>query len=466
MQKIHEECGVFGVSLTTEEAVGITYNGLLSLQHRGQEGAGIATVHDNNIKCHKDEGLVTEVFGDRLTKMKQSKIAVGHTSYFENAENMRDNSGPFVREYLTGRLVTSFNGNITNVKTIKEQLKNEGLYFKSICDGEVVSALIAYHTSKNKGNIYEGVIASCKQLQGAFSIVVASGDGKIVAIRDPAGYRPLCVGKSDIGVAVSSESCALDVNGFEFLYDLLPGEVVVFENAKITKKQLVLKTLSKEDAKNGLCCFEYVYFARSDSVIDGVGVSISRFNIGAALAKEHPANADYVIGVPDSGLDAAIGYAQASGIPLATGFVKNRYVGRSFIYPTQSQRDGVVKVKLNPLKSIMNGHRVVLVDDSIVRGTTMRRVIARVRDAGAKEVHVRISSPPFMHVCKYGTKIDSEDDLIARKLSVQQICELIGADSLGFVSVEGINKACGDGKIKLCTACFDGYGDNGACKSH
>jgi amidophosphoribosyltransferase len=412
--KLSEECAVFGVSLTTDEAVGITYNGLLSLQHRGQEGAGMAVVKDNSIICHRNIGLVSEVFsGTKLSELPKGHIAVGHSRYSTTGGNKKENIGPFLTEYLTGRLATAHNGNVTNAKELRKKLKGYGLQFKATSDSEVVALLIAYCVKKEQSAI-SGVIEAVKQLRGAFSLIIASGKNKLIAVRDPNGFRPLCLGQSGIGFAIASESCALDACGFKFLRDVMPGEMIVIENGKITSESL---ELSQKESDRGLCIFEYVYFARPDSVIDGLSVYDARYNMGYALAEEYPVDADVVCGVPDSGLDAAYGYSTKSGIPLVSGFVKNRYIGRSFIYPTQTQRDSAVRLKLNPLAASIKGKRIVLVDDSIVRGTTSEKIVRSLKNAGAKEVHMGISSPPFRHTCHYGTDIDSEENLIANKMS-------------------------------------------------
>lgn len=450
---LNEKCAIFGVSLITNEAAGITYNGLLALQHRGQDSAGIAIINDNSILCHKDVGLVSEVFsGDGLEALPKGKTAVGHTLYSTYGKNKRENSGPFVTEYLTGRIATAHNGNITNAVEIREELKGYGLRFDTTSDSEVISSLIAYHITK-KQSLVKGVIEASDLLRGAFSLVVASGDNKIVAIRDPNGFRPLCIGRNSIGYAVASESCALDVCGFEFTRDVTPGEVIVFENGNIISENV---ELHKREDNRGLCIFEYVYFARTDSVIDDLSVYEARYNMGSVLANEYPVNADVVCGVPDSGLEAASGFSAMSGIPLAPGFVKNRYIGRSFIYPTQTQRDSAVRLKLNPLAANIRGKKVVLVDDSIVRGTTSKKIVNTLKNAGAKEVHMRISSPPFRHICHYGTDIDSEGNLIANKMDMDRIQSEIGADSLGYISIDGLKQACGKCSLSFCTACFTG----------
>ena len=457
-RKLNEECGIFGVSLTTDEAAGITYNGLLSLQHRGQEGAGIAVVTGNNhILCVKDVGLVSEVFSDKkLENLQKGSAAVGHTRYSTTGSNIKENVGPFVTEYLTGRIATAHNGNITNAKEIRNTLKGYGICFDATSDSEVVSSLIAYCIMKDR-NVISGVVKAADMLRGAFSLVILCEENKLIAVRDPNGFRPLCLGQNDAGWIAASESCALDACGFAFVRDVQPGELVVIENGKITHQSVALE---KKESGRGICIFEYVYFARPDSAIDGLSVYDARYNMGIVLASEYPVDADVVCGVPDSGLDAANGYSAKSGIPLVTGFVKNRYIGRSFIYPNQSQRTSAVRLKLNPLKATIRGKRVVLVDDSIVRGTTSEKIVRSLKNAGAKEVHIRISSPPFRHTCHYGTDIDNEENLIANKMSADEICRECGADSLGYISIEGLKSACAKCVLPFCTACFTGNNVN------
>lgn len=452
--KIHEACAVFGVSTRKEEAAGITYNGLLTLQHRGQEGAGIAVVSQGKILYHKNLGLVSEVFsGNILQNRLKAHVAVGHARYSTTGSNTKENVGPFITEYLTGRIATAHNGNITNALELKKMLKSFGVDFNSGSDSEVVSALTAYHITREQDTL-KGVIKACEYLTGAFSLIIASSENKLIAVRDPNGYRPLCIGKNRDGIAVASESCALDTCGFEFVRDVRPGEVVVIENGEITYEEVALKN---RDEDGGLCIFEYIYFARHDSVIDGLSVYEARVNMGKVLAREYPVEADIVCGVPDSGLEAAIGYSMMSNIPLVPAFVKNRYIGRSFIYPTQDMRDYAVRLKLNPLKANVDGKSIVLVDDSIVRGTTSEKIVRSLKNAGAKEVHLRISSPPFKFTCHYGTDIDSPDNLIANKMNVDEICRQIGADSLGYISIEGLNEACKKCRLCFCTGCFTGH---------
>jgi amidophosphoribosyltransferase len=455
-KKLNEECAVFGVSLTTDEAAGITYNGLLALQHRGQEGAGIAVANNRSIVCRKDAGLVSEVFpGEEIKKLPKGSVAVGHTRYSTTGHNAKENVGPFVTEYLTGRIATAHNGCITNAPEIRGELESLGIHFGATGDSEVVSSLIAYSITKEK-NALAGVTAAAKLLKGAFSLIIATSKNKLIAVRDPNGFRPLCIGNNGIGSIVASETCALDACGFEFVRDVLPGEVIMIEKGEITHQGVKLE---KKDIDRGLCIFEYVYFARPDSVVDGLSVYNARFNMGLALAKEYPVQADVVCGVPDSGMEAAYGYSAGSGIPLIPGFVKNRYIGRSFIYPKQSQRDSAVRLKLNPLSASIRGKRIVLVDDSIVRGTTSEKIVKSLKNAGAKEVHMRISSPPFCYTCHYGTDIDSEENLIANKMSLDEICKKIGADSLGYISLDGLKQACGGCALDFCTACFTGNDD-------
>ena len=452
-RKINEECAVLGVSLRSNEAVGITYNGLLTLQHRGQESAGIAVVADGNIICKKDVGLVSEVFSNEtLAGLPSSGVTIGHTRYSTTGNHNQENTGPFVIEYLTGRIVAAHNGNIANASELRIMLESYGLRFKSSSDSEVIASLLAYRIVKEKDSM-KGIAKAIDELEGAFSLVIATADGNLFAVRDPQGFRPLCLGKSDSGIIVASESCALDSCGFDFVRDVKPGETVLIKEGNILSSSITPK---KKNQNLGLCIFEYVYFARPDSVIDGLSVYEARYNMGLQLFAEHPAEADIVCGVPDTGLDAAIGYADASALPLVNGFVKNRYIGRSFIYPTQDKRLSAVRLKLNPLRESLKGKRVVLVDDSIVRGTTSEIIIENLKAAGAKEVHYRISSPPFKFICRYGTDIDRMENLIANRMSIDEIEKKIGADSLGYISLEGLKNACSKCTLSFCSACFSG----------
>ncbi len=454
IEKLHEECAVFGISIDGGEAAGLTYNGLLAMQHRGQEGAGIAVLSDRNILYHKGEGLVSEVFtAPVLAKQPQSHIAVGHCRYSTTGNNSPQNVQPFLTEYLTGRIATVHNGNITNAGSLRAKLTELGCGFTASSDSEVVSSLVAYEIV-SCGDTVQGVINAARQMEGAFSMIVLTSADQLIAVRDPHGFRPLCIGESPHGTVIASESCALDSCDFKFLRDVMPGEVVVVEDGKIVSSSIELHAKAK-----GICIFEYVYFARPDSVIEGLSVYEARCNMGRILAKEHPVEADMVCGVPDSGNEAAVGYAQESGIPLIPGFVKNRYIGRSFIFPTQLQRESAVRMKLNPLRHNVDGKRVILVDDSIVRGTTSARIVKTLRDAGAKEVHLRISSPPFRHTCYFGTDIGDESNLIANKISIEEIREKINVDSLGFISEAGLRASCNKCSLPFCMGCFTGdYG--------
>lgn len=454
-EKPREECAVFGVSLrpdaSSAEAPGIAYNALLAMQHRGQEGCGIAAGYGSAIPCVKGVGLVSEVFTqEAMRQLGQSRCAIGHTRYSTTGGGGVTNVQPFVSDFLTGRIATAHNGNVTNSRELRARLKELGLDFSATSDTEVIAALIAYLTLRG-GEFYTAVREAAKLLVGAFCLVILASNHKLIALRDPNGYRPLCIGESESGLCVASETCALDSCGFRYVRDVAPGEILLLEDGRITRSQVCLTA-----RRQSLCVFEYVYFARPDSVIDGLSVYEARLNMGRQLAREHPVEADVVCGVPDSGLDAAQGYALESGIPLATGFVKNRYIGRSFIFPTQAQRENAVALKLNPLRSAVEGKRVVLVDDSIVRGTTCGRIVAAIRRAGAREVHLRISAPPFLHNCYFGTDIGDEENLIANRLSLEEIRRKTGADTLGYISVAGLLEACKGSNLELCTACFTG----------
>ena len=449
--KLHEECGVFGITgAQNGEAAGIVYNALLSLQHRGQESAGIAATSGKSILFHKNKGLVSEVFTPEvLSKLPRGGTAIGHVRYSTTGSNTRDNAQPIITEFFRGRIAIAHNGNIINAKPLRDMLESFGVLFTTSNDSEVISALIAYEMLKVE-TIEEAVVNACKKLVGAYSLTILSGQ-KLIAVRDPNGFRPLCLGRIDNETVFASETCALDTTGAAYVRDIKPGEIL-----SIDEKGKETSIMFDETGKKGLCIFELVYFARPDSYIDNVSVYKARVNAGAILAMEYPTNADIVCGVPDSGLEAAQGYSQYSGIPLGSAFVKNRYIGRSFIFPSQKQREAAVRLKLNPLKATIQGKRVILVDDSIVRGTTCAKIIASLRAAGAKEVHLRISSPPFIHTCHFGTDIDSEDNLIANKHSVEEIAKLVNADSLAYISTHGLTTACSGCNIEFCTGCFDG----------
>ena len=445
---IHEECGVFGVIATEPTNVaGITYYGLYALQHRGQESCGIVVNDDGVFVSHKDLGLVSEVFtGDILSHLPQGTMAVGHVRYGTTGGSNRNNCQPIEVNHQKGRMALAHNGNLSNAVELRTELELSGAIFHTTSDTET----IAYIVTKERlhaPSIEDAVSQAMNTLDGAYSLVLMSPQ-KLICARDPYGFRPLCYGKTPDGMyVVASESCSIHAVGAEVIRDVEPGEILVFtKNGVVSRKE----HCKKKDKK--LCIFEYIYFARPDSVIDGISVHTARVRAGHILAKTHPVDADIVIGVPDSGLDAALGYSEASGIPYGIGLIKNKYIGRTFIAP--GDRLDKVKIKLSAIEDVVKGKRVVLIDDSIVRGTTSGRIVKLIREAGAKEIHMRISSPPFLHPCYYGTDIDSEDHLIACKHTVSEISDMIGADSLGYLPVDKLYSLIeNDG---FCSACFCG----------
>ncbi len=449
---IHEECGVFGIydPNGTHHVTSCAYTALYALQHRGQESSGIAVNNDGLITIHKDLGLVPEVFNrEILDKLGDGQIAVGHVRYSTTGNHNRSNSQPLLVRHIKGPMVLAHNGNLTNAWELREKLELSGAIFHTTNDSEVISYIITEERLKNP-SIETALEQAMYQIKGAYSLVLMSPT-KLIAVRDPNGFRPLCMGKLDDATIFASESCALDSLGATFVRDLEPGEIVVVDK----NGERTIKTHCGT-AKSTMCVFEYIYFARPDSVINGASVHNARLRAGAFLALEHPVQADVVIGVPDSGLDAALGFARQSGIPYGVGFIKNRYIGRTFIQPNQKQRENSVKIKLNAVAATVKGKRVVLIDDSIVRGTTSQRIVKLLRDAGATEVHMRISSPPFISPCYFGTDIDSKDKLIACKMSVEEICKEVGADSLGYLSVGAVKQIAEGANCGFCTACFDG----------
>ncbi len=445
---IHEECGVFGVIATEPTNVaGITYYGLYALQHRGQESCGIVVNDDGVFVSHKDLGLVSEVFtGDILSNLPQGTMAVGHVRYGTTGGSNRNNCQPIEVNHQKGRMALAHNGNLSNAAELRTELELSGAIFHTTSDTET----IAYIVTKERlhaPSIEDAVSQAMNTLDGAYSLVLMSPQ-KLICARDPYGFRPLCYGKTPDGMyVVASESCSIHAVGAEVIRDVEPGEILVFtKNGVVSRKE----HCKKKDKK--LCIFEYIYFARPDSVIDGISVHTARVRAGHILAKTHPVDADIVIGVPDSGLDAALGYSEASSIPYGIGLIKNKYIGRTFIAP--GDRLDKVKIKLSAIEDVVKGKRVVLIDDSIVRGTTSGRIVKLIREAGAKEIHMRISSPPFLHPCYYGTDIDSEDHLIACKHTVSEISDMIGADSLGYLPVDKLYSLIeNDG---FCSACFCG----------
>mgnify|MGYP000603981684 FL=1 len=449
---IHEECGVFGVfARETTDVASLAYYALYALQHRGQESAGIAVNDDGVFTAYRDVGLVSEVFPkERLQALGTGSIAVGHVRYGTTGSDNKRNVQPILVNHFKGRMALAHNGNLTNSQELRQKLESNGSIFHTTTDSEVIAYIIVQERLKTS-SIEAAVSAAMGHIEGAYSLVISSPT-KLIAVRDPHGFRPLCMGHlKDGSVVFASESCALDAIGAEFDRDILPGEIVVAD-----KNGVRSDTSHCGKAEKRLCVFEFIYFARPDSVIDGSSVHIARQRAGAFLALEHPVQADIVIGVPDSGLDAAMGYARQSGIPYGMGFIKNKYIGRTFISPTQDMRENEVNIKLNPIRSVVEGKRVVLIDDSIVRGTTCRRTIDLLRKAGAKEIHMRVSAPPFVSECYYGTDIDDKNKLIANHHTVEEIAEIIGVDSLGYLSIEDVVKLADNTQGGFCTACFGG----------
>lgn len=450
---LHEECGVFGVFSNAEDldVAAATYHGLFALQHRGQESCGIY-VNDRGVQSgHKAKGLVNDVFTEAALKgLGQGRMAIGHVRYGSAQSNRARNAQPMHVNHSNGSLVLAYNGSITNAGELRRKFEYEGCIFHTTSEAEV----IAYTITRERlmvDSIEEAVQEAYNHLEGAFSMVMMSAQ-KLIACRDKHGFRPLCVGKLGNSFVVASETCALDAVGAKFLRDVLPGEIVVIDQEGIRS----LKTYVNPAHPKCMCAFEYVYFARPDSVVDKNSVHISRENAGKILAKTYPVKADVVIGVPDSGLQAAIGYSKESAIPYAIGFNKNRYIGRTFIQPAQGQRRNNVHIKLNPVPSVVKGKRVIIVDDSIVRGTTTIPIVQLLRDAGAKQVHVMVASPPYKFPCYYGTDVKNREDLIANQYDTfEGIAQAIGADSVGFFPVDQLHKLVRPGQ-GLCTACFNG----------
>ncbi|MCL2195483.1 MAG: amidophosphoribosyltransferase, partial [Oscillospiraceae bacterium] len=450
---LHEECGVFGVFSNTDDldVAAAAYHGLFALQHRGQESCGIY-VNDRGVQTgHKAKGLVNEVFTESALKgLGQGRMAIGHVRYGSAQSNRARNAQPMHVNHGNGSLVLAHNGCITNAGDLRRKFEFEGCIFHTTSEAEV----IAYTITRERlmvDSIEEAVQEAYNHLEGAFSMVMMSAQ-KLIACRDKHGFRPLCIGKLGKSFIVASETCALDAVGAKFLRDVLPGEIVVIDQGGLRS----LKTYVNPAHLKCMCVFEYIYFARPDSVIDGNSVHISRETAGRILAQTYKIKADVVIGVPDSGLQAAIGYAKESGIPYAIGFNKNRYIGRTFIQPAQGQRQNSVSIKLNPVPAVVKGKRVIIVDDSIVRGTTTTPIVQLLRDAGATQVHVMVASPPYKFPCYYGTDVKSREDLIANRYDTfAGIAGVIGADSVGFFPADQLHKLVRPGQ-GLCTACFDG----------
>lgn len=449
---IHEECGVFGIyDLDGGEVASSIYYGLFALQHRGQESCGIAVSDTDGPKgkvlAYKDMGLVNEVFTPEMLDKLKGNIGIGHVRYSTAGSSTRENAQPLVLNYVKGTLGIAHNGNLINALELRKELEYTGAIFQTTIDSEV----IAYHIARerlNCGAVEQAVARAMDKIKGAYSLIVMS-PRKLIGARDPYGFKPLCIGKRDNIYVLASETCALDAMEAEFVRDVLPGEIVTISGDGI------VSDTTRCNGKIARCIFEYIYFARPDSTFDGVSVYNSRIMAGRLLAKLYPVEADLVVGVPESGNDAALGYSLETGIPYGKAFVKNSYVGRTFIKPKQNQRETSVRIKLNVLKEVVKGKRIIMIDDSIVRGTTSARIVGMLKAAGAKEVHVRISSPPFKYPCYFGTDIPSGDQLIATGHTIEEIRNMIGADSLGYLEVETLPELIDKG-MTFCDACFTG----------
>lgn len=446
--KLKEECGVFGIFNNDRHDIArLTYHGLYALQHRGQESAGIAVNDEGTILHHKDMGLVPEIFNEVVLNHLKGRIAIGHVRYSTTGASLRENAQPMVVKYKNGQLALAHNGNLVNAAEIRSKMEENGAIFQSTSDTEVVANLISRYRV-GSSNIEDTLVKVINDLKGSYALVIVTPK-KLIGIRDPLGIRPLCIGLLGQSYILASESCALDAVGAEFIRDVNPGEIIMIGEDGLKSVQTDISDSSR------LCIFEFVYFARPDSVIDGASVLQARIEAGKRLAIEHPVDADVVIGAPDGGLNAALGYSRQSGIPYGQGLLKNRYVGRTFIQPEQGQRESGVRIKFNAMKAEIAGKRVIMVDDSIVRGTTTRRIVQMLKDAGAREVHMRVSSPPYKFPCYFGIDISSSKQLVASRYTVEEIRDMIGADSLGYLSLDGLMRIPVGARCSFCTACFN-----------
>ncbi|ELR96890.1 amidophosphoribosyltransferase [Gloeocapsa sp. PCC 73106] len=451
LDKPKEACGVFGIYAPEENVATLTYFGLYALQHRGQESAGIATFEDNNVHIHKDMGLVSQVFNEQKLKELRGKIAIGHTRYSTTGSSLVVNAQPAIVETSLGYLALAHNGNLVNTVELREALVKLDYNFETTTDSEMIALAIADEVKKGKDWV-TGTIDALQKCKGAYSLAIGTPEG-VMGIRDPNGIRPLVIGilpGNPQRYAIASETCGLDIIGAEYLRDVQPGELVWITEAGLASIHWAPQPEKK------LCIFEMIYFARPDSIMHNDSLYSYRVRLGQQLAQESPVEADMVIGVPDSGIPAAIGFSQISKIPYGEGLIKNRYVGRTFIQPTQHMRDLGIRMKLNPLKDVLEDKRIVIIDDSIVRGTTSRKIIKAIREAGAKEVHMRISSPAVTHPCFYGIDTDTQDQLIAATHSVSEIAAKLEVDSLAYLSWEGMLKVTGENPNHFCSACFTG----------
>ena len=446
--KFQDECGVFGIRCSDKsiDCAKITYLGLYALQHRGQESAGIATYDGESINCHKAMGLVSDAFPGDILDTLSGNVSIGHVRYSTTGESNINNAQPMVIKYKMGNIALAHNGNLVNADVLRDLLEDGGAVFQTSIDSEVIANLIARYARKG---LETGIQETMQAVKGSYALVIMADD-KLIGVRDPDGIRPLCIGKIGNGYILASESCAIDTVGAEFVRDVKPGEIVIIDDEG-------LKSMSiQEETKSSLCIFEFIYFARPDSIIDEISVYEARKNAGMALALEYPVEADVVIAVPDSGNVAAIGYSEQSGIPYGIGLIKNRYVGRTFLKPDQKLRELSVQIKLNALKRNVEGKRIVMIDDSIVRGTTCKKIVSMLKDAGAKEVHVRICSPIIKYPCYFGIDTPTRHQLLGSSCTSEEISDIIGADSLGYLSTEGLLKATCYKDHGFCTGCFSG----------
>ncbi|MGA8230574.1 MAG: amidophosphoribosyltransferase, partial [Candidatus Acidiferrales bacterium] len=443
--RFHDECGVFGI-FGHPEAAKLAYLGLYALQHRGQESAGVASSDGTEIHCHKDMGLVQDIFTPEVLDRLPGASAIGHTRYSTAGDTNLNNAQPVVIECNKGKLALGHNGNLTNALELRRKLEHRGSIFQTTSDTEVIVHLIA---RSNARNLTGAMADALSQVEGAYSLVILTVD-ELYAVRDPRGFRPLCLGRLNGAWVLASETCAFDLIDAEYVREIEPGELVRISRGGVESIRFAPAKQSR------FCIFEHVYFSRPDSIVFGRPVNESRERLGRLLAKQHPVSADLVVPVPDSGVPAAVGYANESRIPFRMALIRNHYIGRTFIEPSQAIRDFGVKLKLNPVRRMLEGQRVVLVDDSLVRGTTSRKIVRMVREAGATEVHVRISCPPTISPCYYGVDTPTREELIASNHSVDEIRSYLEADSLGYVSLENLRNAVGDDKDEFCTACYTG----------
>jgi amidophosphoribosyltransferase len=452
---LHEECGVFGVAGmkmagedSTPDAAISTFMGLFSLQHRGQEACGIAVNDVGVISCRKGQGLLMDVFNEKNLQQMVGASAIGHVRYSTTGDSVAENAQPIAVSHIKGNLAIAHNGNLVNAASLRQEIELQGGIFHSTGDSEIIAYAIVRERIHSQ-SIEEAVKRTMHRIQGAYSLLAMS-PRKLIAARDPNGFRPLCVGTLDGSYVFASETCAIDAVGGKYLRDVEPGEIIVVEDGKLASVP------SELPVSRSFCSFEFIYFSRPDSIISGIGVDWARREMGRALARECPADADIVVAVPDSGISAAFGYSEESGLPNMTGLIKNRYIGRTFIQPTQGRRERDVRLKLNPLSANVSGKRVVLIDDSIVRGTTSGRIVLALREAGATEVHLRSSAPPFRYPCFFGTDVPDRENLIAVDRTEADLAALLGADSVAYLSDVSLSRILEGAGCPICKACFTG----------